>query len=272
MSRVHLGRRTTARVAALPARDVLPRFRHLVPSRGSLAAGGGLVAFAALAYVAAWHTSMFAVRTIEVRGGTPVLRAQVRAALADEVGHTLLSVSGASLEARIGPVPGVRSFAFDRAFPHTLTVVVRPEVPVLVVRQVPGTAAFLVAASGRVVRALAHPQASHLPRLWVKKDVTITIGERLPRSIAAAAAALAPLRYAGLPGGVKTVSVGRDELTLTLGHGLQVLLGDASALRLKLTIARRILALTNAAAAGTGYVDVSVPERPVLSPNSQVGG
>jgi hypothetical protein len=66
--------------------------------------------------------------------------------------------------------------------------------------------------------------------------------------------------------------VGRDELTLTLGHGLQVLLGDASALRLKLTIARRILALTNAAAAGTGYVDVSVPERPVLSPNSQVGG
>jgi hypothetical protein len=71
---------------------------------------------------------------------------------------------------------------------------------------------------------------------------------------------------------VSTVRVGKDELTLTLGGGLQVLLGDTGDLRLKLAIARRILGVTGAATAGGGYLDVSVPERPVLSSNSQVGG
>ena len=272
MSRVGPGRRTTVRVAALPARDVLPRLAHLVPSKRSLAVGCGLFAFAAAAYALAWHTSMFALRTIEVRGGTPALRRQVRAALADEVGRSLLGVGGAGLATRLDPIPGVRSFTFDRSFPHILRVVVKAEVPVLVMRRVPGSDALLVAASGRVIRVLPHPQASHLPRLWVKRDVPLEVGARLPPALAGAAAALSSLRYATLPGGVRTVTVGPDELTLTLGHGLQVLLGDATDVRLKLAIARRILSLTGAAAGGTGYVDVSLPERPVLSTNPQVGG
>jgi hypothetical protein len=51
-----------------------------------------------------------------------------------------------------------------------------------------------------------------------------------------------------------------------------VRLGDATDLRLKLAIARRILRQTGAATAGDGYVDVSVPERPVLSTKSQLQG
>jgi hypothetical protein len=75
-----------------------------------------------------------------------------------------------------------------------------------------------------------------------------------------------------LPGAVKLVRGGAKELTLVLGGGLEVRLGDAGDLRLKLAIARRILRTTGAAAAGQGYLDVSVPERPVLFSNSQVGG
>jgi hypothetical protein len=66
--------------------------------------------------------------------------------------------------------------------------------------------------------------------------------------------------------------VGKDELTLILGGGLQVRLGDTGDLRLKLAIARRILARTGAALGGTGYLDVSVPLRPVLSTQPQVEG
>ena len=62
------------------------------------------------------------------------------------------------------------------------------------------------------------------------------------------------------------------ELTLVLGGGLELRLGDTGDLRLKLAIARRILRATGAAAGGGGYLDVSVPERPVLSANSQVEG
>lgn len=272
MSRVAAQRRTTARSAVLPAGRGVPELGQLLPSLRSLAIGLVLLVLAAGTYAAALETSMFAVTTIQVRGGTPELRAQVRAALAGQLGRSLLKVNGAEVAQLVDPLPEVRSFTYDRAFPHTLRVVVRREVPVLVVRRVPGTEAFLVAASGRVLRMLPHPRLSSLPRLWVRKDVQLAVGRRVPRGVIGASTALAALRGSGLPGGVATVSVGKGELTLTLGGGLQVLLGDPGDIRLKLAVARRILQQTGAAAAGTGYLDVSVPARAVLDTNPRVAG
>jgi cell division protein FtsQ len=265
-------RRTTADVAPASVRGSLPDVRHLTPSARSLVVGIALALLAVCAYVGARSTSVFAVQTLDVRGGNADLRRQVRDALAGELGTSLLRVNGGVVAADVDPIPGVRSFTVDRAFPHTLRVTVTREVPVLVVRQVPGNAAFLVGASGRVIRTLPHSRLSHLPRLWVTKQVDVQVGGVLPSQLEAAATALAPLRGAALPGGVSTVSVGKDELTLTLGGGLQVRLGDTGDLRLKLAIARRILGQTGAAGGGTGYLDVSVPLRPVLSTVPQVEG
>jgi cell division protein FtsQ len=259
-------------VAPTPARGSLPDVRRLAPSARSLAVGIVLAVLALGAYFGARDTSVFAVQTLDVRGGNAELRGQVRDALAGELGTSLLRVNSGVVAAAVDPIPGVRSFTVDRAFPHTLRVTVKREVPVLVVRQVPGRAAFLVAASGRVIRTLPHSRLSHLPRLWVTKQVDMQVGAALPAQLAAAATALAPLRGAALPGGVSSVRVGKDALTLTLGGGLQVQLGDTGDLRLKLAIARRILAQTGAALGGTGYLDVSVPLRPVLSTVPQVAG
>jgi hypothetical protein len=181
-----------------------------------------------------------------------------------------MKIDGDSLTRRIAPIPGVRSFEYDRAFPNTLRIVLRPEQPVLVLRT--GADAYLVAATGRVIRPLAHPRLSHLPRLYVAQgDAQVKVGELLPATIGAAATALAPLRGAPLPGGVRLVRGGK-ELTLVLGGGLEVRLGDQGDLQLKLAIARRILRATAASTTGGGYLDVSVPNRPVLSLKSQVGG
>jgi cell division protein FtsQ len=253
-------------------RGSVPDVRTLIPSARSLVVGVLLALLAVGAYFGARNTSVFAVQTVDVRGGTPQLRAQVQEALADEIGTSLLRVSSGAVADRVDAIPGVRSFTYDRAFPHTLRVVVKREVPVLVVRRVPGRDAFLVGASGRVIRMLPHSRLSHLPRLWVTKAVDVEVGTPLPPQLTAAATALAPLRGAGLPGGVSAVRVGKDELTLQLGGGLEVRLGDSGDLRLKLAIARRILQRTGAAAGGTGYLDVSVPLRPVLSTQPQVGG
>jgi cell division protein FtsQ len=263
-------RRTIAGAAPVQVRGSLPDVRQLTPSSRSLVIGIALALLAAGAYFGARDTSVFAVRTLEVRGGDAELRQQVRDALAGDLGTSLLRVNGGIVASSIDPLPGVRSFTFDRAFPHTLRVTVKREVPVLVVRQVPGTAAFLVGASGRVIRTLPHPHLSHMPRLWVTKAVDVQVGSALPPQLAAAATALAPLQGAALPGGVSAVRVGKDELTLALGGGLEVRLGDTGDLRLKLAIARRILAQTDAATGGTGYLDVSVPLRPVLSTIPQV--
>jgi cell division septal protein FtsQ len=242
---------------------------RLAPSGRSVLIGLALFALAVGGYLAARETSIFAVRTIDIRGGDPALRSQVKAALADEVGQSLMKIDGAGLDRRIAPLPGVRSFHYDRAFPNTLRVLLRPEQPVLVLRT--GADAYLVAATGRVIRKLAHPHLSHLPRLWVAHDVQVRVGDPLPPAIGAAATALAPLQGAPLPGGVRVVRGGK-ELTLVLGGGLEVRLGDHGDLQLKLAIARRILRSTTAPATAGGYVDVSVPERPVLLLNSQVGG
>jgi cell division protein FtsQ len=272
VGRVSARRRTSARAATLP-RGTAPELRRFAPSARSLVVGIALFAVAVGAYLVARDTSLFAIRTIEVRGGTPALQAQVRRALVGEQGLSLLRVDGGALDNRLGAIAGVHSFTYDRAFPHTLRIVVRPEHGVLVLRQ--SNRAYLVSSTGRVLRALPDARRSALPRLWAPASVQVTVGAELPPEQAAAAIALGPLRGAPLPGGVATVVATGNDLTLKLGGGLELRLGDGGDLRLKLAIARKILAQTGAARDGSGYLDVSVPQRPVLdtpTTESQVEG
>jgi cell division septal protein FtsQ len=270
VGRVAARRRTTARTAVLPVRRSVLELARFAPSGRSVIVGVVLLLLAVGGYFAARDTSLFAVRAIDVRGGTPALRSEVRVALAAETGQSLLRVDSSALDNRLSALSGLRSFSYDRAFPHTLRVVVRAERPVLVLRQ--GSDAYLVAMGGRVLRPLAHPQLSSLPRLYVKKDVKIAVGETPSDAVAAGAAAAAVVRSAVLPGGAHFVDVAAHDLTVRLGAAFELRLGDASDLRLKIAIARRILAVSPGVTAGSGYLDVSVPERPVLAPNSQVGG
>ncbi|HEV2590359.1 MAG TPA: cell division protein FtsQ/DivIB [Gaiellaceae bacterium] len=248
----------------------MPEIGMLVPTGRSLLVALAILLAAGGAYAVARETSIFAVRILDVRGGTPAIRAQARAAIGGDVGKSLLRVGGADLADRLSTVTGVRSFRFDRRFPNTLEVVITAERPVLIIRQ--GKTAFLVSSTGRVLRSLGNPRLSSLPRLWLptKADAPL-VGKPLPAAEAAAAIAVGPLRSATLPGHVEAVTSNATQLTLTLASGFQVRLGDVGDLHLKLSIARRILRMTGVTA-GAGYVDVSVPERPVLSTNSQVGG
>src|SRR5262249_56064157 len=60
-------------------------------------------------------------------------------------------------------------------------------------------------------------------------------------------------------------------LTFVVGWGLEIRLGGLGDLRLKLAISRRILQAVKADSSSTGYLDVSVPERPVIAgSNAQV--
>lgn len=267
--------RSTARATAPRAPRAQVDLGRIAPSSRSILLGLALLALGFSAYVVALQTSVFAVRSVVVSGGTPRIRAEVRAALTAERGRSLLRIGAAELERRLAGVTDVQSTTFDRNFPTTLRVVVTPERPVLVLRR--GADAWLVSARGRVLRELHEPRRSALPRVWVKRETDVRIGSRLgPDAGGAAAAALAPLavahaRGSGLSGGVLLVRAGPKELTLVRKHGPEIRLGDLGDLRLKLAIARRVLAAA-AAETASGYVDVSVPERPVLNSNTQVEG
>ena len=255
-------KRATSRTAVLPARPTAaPSLRRIAPSGRSLLVGFALLALGAGSYFAARDTSLFAVRSLVVAGGTPRIQAEVRAALAGELGRSLLRVNGDDIGRRLAATPDVVSVSFDRGFPHTLRVRVHPERPVLLLRR--GNEGWVVSARGRVLSKVRNTRLSSLPRTWVPLTTPISVGELLgPWQGGRAAAALASVRPP-ISGRVRFVQVGKAELTLVLRTGLELRLGGIDDVRLKLAIARRILAVIGPTTGG-GYVDVSVPERPVV--------
>jgi cell division protein FtsQ len=242
---------------------------HALPSPRSLLVGLAVFAAAVAAYFGALESPLFAVRTIVVRGASPAVRAQVLAALRPTIGGSLLKVDGGTVDRRLASVPWVSSASFDRDFPHTLVVTVRPERPVAVLRR--GAASWLVSARGRVLQTLRRRARLDLPRIWVPHKASVAVGDTLGTDDGGREArALAPLALVRFPVGVASVTATDDQLTFLLRTGVQLRLGDPSDLRLKLAIARRVLKALPVAAGG--YVDVSVPQRPVALPYPQLGG
>lgn len=260
--------RPRAAVATLPRAQRVVRAVpvRLLPSRRSLAVGLGLVALAAGAYVVARQTSTFALSRIEVTGAPPAIRAQVRRELAPLVGTSLLALDSSKLLRRVEALPTVVSATYDRAFPHTLRLVVVPEQPVAILHS--GSKTWLYSARGRVVQPVPPRTYPGLPRIWVTAATPVAAGAFVqPDAAGAAARALAlATRF---PARVATAQLTHGELVFTLRSGLELRFGAPTDLRLKLAVARRALRLLPA---GSTYLDVSVAGRPVAGTNPQVSG
>lgn len=222
-----------------------------------LAIAGGL-------YAAARETSAFSVRRLAVEGASPEVSAEVRKALAPALGESLLALDLDELAGRVETVPMVAAAAFDRGFPNTLRIAVVPELPVAVLRQ--GASSWLVASGGRVVAELKQGARPGLPRIWLARDVDVRLGEPVRGLPLRAVATVAPLAARPLPIRVGTVVATDEELTLRLRSGLELRLGNALDLPVKLEVARRILP---ALAGESGYLDVSVPDRPVAGAQTE---
>jgi cell division protein FtsQ len=261
--------RATSEVAPIPRtassveRLDLHRF---IPSGRSLGAALLITLAATGALLVARDTGVFAVRTIDVAGAPPTVAAQVRRALAPTRGTSLLKVDLGASRLALQALPMVASARFDRAYPHTLRVVVVPERPVAVVRQ--GGDSYLVAESGSVIAAVDRRARPALARIWVPRSVRLQVGAPAEGNLRTAVDAVAPLAGRRFPGRVGSVTVAADALTLRLRSGLELRLGDAVDVPLKLAVAARVIPLLDA---GTVYLDVTVPERPVSGTlNSQV--
>jgi cell division septal protein FtsQ len=250
-----------------PLGILVRRAARLAPSWKSLVVAFALLALGLGTYVFARESSAFAVRTIEVAGAPPELAGEVRRALGSLKGTSLLKLDGNDVERRLVGIPTVAAASFDRRFPNGLYVYVRVERPLAVLRR--SADAWLVSASGRVLRELPNPRLSSLPRIWLPRAASVANGEPLAdRYAVRGVAALAELRATAIGARVRDVVTEDGRLTLVLRSGLEVRLHDATKLRLKLAVARRILPQL----AAPGYLDLSVPERAVARANPKVEG
>jgi cell division septal protein FtsQ len=223
-----------------------------------------------LLYLAARQTSLFALRAVEVRGAPEDVARSVRAALEPLEGRSLVAIGEGDVERRLEALPSVLAASVDRDFPRTLRVTVRPERPVAVVRR--AGEAWLVAATGRVIRRVDRGSLERLPRLWLPRaGEELTPGTPLVDDDGAAAVRALAMLPAGFPARVAAARGTPDDLTLVLGGKTELRLGEASELRLKLEVAATVLrSLSGAERDALAYLDVSLPTRPVGADKPQV--
>ena len=143
--------------------------------RRGLLIGVGIFAALGLLYLGARETPVFALRTVEVQGAPAEVRATVLQELEDMQGTSLVSLDGGKLVQRLEALPTVQSVTYDRAFPHTLRLVVQPEQPVAVANQ--ASALWIVSVRGRVIARTTSGEAPDLPRIRYRQETPLAAGE-----------------------------------------------------------------------------------------------
>jgi len=234
---------------------------RLVPSGRTLLLAFGALAGMLVALLLARETSLFGVGSIDVSGASPGVAKQVERALAGRRGDSLVWLDLEAARRDVLALSTVAGVSFDRAFPHTLRVTVDPERPVAVARQ--GLEAYVLSARGRVIARVDRHAKPQLARMWVAKDVALERGQLVDGDVKVAVEAVTPLAGAHFPGRVASLTTADDQLTLRLRSGLELRLGDIRDVDLKLAVAARVIPRLPL---GAGYLDVSVPDRPVAGP------
>jgi cell division septal protein FtsQ len=229
-----------------------------------LTIGFGLLATALLLFLGARETAVFSVRSVDVTTEPGGHARVVERALAPILGTSLLKVDEDAIARRLEGLPHVHLLEFDRAFPNGLRVRVSVERPVAVLRRADEN--WLVSGRGRVLRKLERRLRRPLPVVWVPRAFEPEIGAILRagepgRAVAALfeASARAP-RFARTIWYVKS---GEHGLTIVLRDRMELRLGNATELALKLRVAEQVLSAVRASGSPATYVDVAVPERPV---------
>lgn len=241
-------------------RPTVRALERALPSNRSVLTGCALIAAALGLYAVARGTSVFAVHEIRVEGAPAAIAKQVRGALADLEGASLVAVDAGEVRSRVEALPAIQAAALDRAFPHELVVTVVAEQPAAVIRR--GAESWLLSVRGRVVRQVKEGALPRLPRLWLPKSFSFEQGGFLHEGeLRHVVLALEALAAEPLNARVQTVRSEEGEVSLVLAGGLELRLGEAVDLPLKVAVARKVLPLLGGSS--WAYLDLSVPEKPV---------
>jgi cell division protein FtsQ len=240
------------------------------PWRRALLIAACVVAVLGLLYLGARQTSVFVLRSVEVEGAPANVRQAVLESLEETRGTSLVSLDGDAVIRRLEALPSVQSVTYDRAFPHTLRLVVVPEQPVAVVNQASNL--WIVSVRGRVIGPTSAAEAPDLPRVRYRSEAPLVAGQLVTdegtKTILAALAETPkrmplPVHSAGLDDGELTFVLAGEGETRPL-----LLLGAPVDAGTKLRVAALVLRqLDYVERDALTYLDVTLPDRPVASTN-----
>ena len=198
-------------------------------------------------------SSLVAVENVTVTGASGLGAPAVRSSLTGAAQQmTTLNVDRSALNAAVARFPLVTGISVKTSFPHGMTIVVHERRPVAALVGPGGTLA--VAADGVI---LTGTPSSNLPVIPVRSLVR---GKRVADGATASEVNLIALAPQRLRGEVTEVTTRDQGLVATLRGGLLLRFGDSNRLAAKWVAAERVL--QDPQAAGAGYIDLSIPERP----------
>lgn len=181
----------------------------------------GVVAAVVLALVGTWlvaFSSVFGVRSIEVRGAHVLTAAQVRAAAAIKNGTPLVRLDTSAVTRRVEQLPDVASAQVSTSFPSTVVITVEERVPVGYLRR--DGQAVLVDRTGDQYRAVSAAPPG-LPRF-------VLGGGAQARATGAAVAAVAAALPRSVAREVRSIdALDPSSITLVLSGGRVVQWGSA---------------------------------------------
>lgn len=236
------------RAPRLPA---MPRLRR--PSLAMIVSLLVAVAFLLGGWVWLRDSSLVAVENVTVRGASGLGAPAVRSSLTGAAQQmTTLNVDRAALNAAAARFPLVKSISVETKFPHGMTIIVNERRPVAALV---GTGGALAVAADGVI--LTGSPSSGLPVIAV---TSLVRGKRVVDPTTRSEVKLIALAPRRLRSEVTEVSAASGGLVAKLRAGTLLRFGDSSRLAAKWIAADRVL--QDPQAAGAGYIDVSIPERP----------
>lgn len=218
--------------------------------RMALLGAGGLVVALLLLVGLVWSPLM-SVREVRVEGTERIDPAAVQAALADQVGEPIATVTEAGVAERLRAIPQIESFRVDVVPPSTVIVRLIERRPVAVVDAADGAA--VIDAAGVLLGAV-DASTDALPRLSGVEvgseefDAVATVLVSVPSDVLVQTETIEATTPA--------------DIRLTLATGQTVRWGGAEQSPLKADVLAALMATQDPSAAAV--LDVRAPERPVV--------
>jgi len=257
--------RTAIRARRREERREVKRFtRRARHRRAGWLAAGGVLAVLVLLIVGAVYSPLLALRTISVDGTQRIDAADVRAALAPDLGTPLALLDDATITKQLSRFHLIRSYVTELQPPNTLVVHITERTPVGVIQgaddyQLVDPAGVIVERSAKRPDGVPLIQLGSAPVDGPGFASMAQVLLALPDDLRAQVDTIAALTH--------------DDVTLVLrGSGQHVVWGSADQSTLKAQVLAKLIALHGQS--GSGTYTVSAPQFAVFNPGdpTTVGG